>query len=574
MIRFKQVTFRNFLSFGERNTTIQLDKAKTTLISGDSGSGKSSMIVEAITFNLYGKSFRKIKKGDLVNTVNAKDLYTETEFEIGSSVYKIVRGIKPEIFEIFQDGVLVNQNPNIRDYQKYLEDNILRMSYKTWVSIVVLGFANHTPFMLLSSGERRQMVDEVLGVEAFQKMFDVARTKASETKNEINSIVNQIESIKESIKLQKKNFKAIQEQEQEKEKNLEEEINKLSGSVVSLTHENNSIDNQLDPMLTKIKERVVLSGKYSELTQLLSKLKYRKNQLAQTIQFFDENVSCPTCKQVIDEAYRDSIKEKENVSYLELVSGIKHLEERSADIKRIIDDLDSISNEIASLEVRKAVNLKSITHIQEEISKKQKELSKETHSDNSLAKQIAATIVDLSNKFQELNDTKAKLADELRHIIFCQGLLKEDGIKGKIINMYLPVLTKLVNDFLEAMGFHMRIQIDDNFNETIYARYRDKLSYTQLSQGEQSRVNLALILAWRSLASMRNSVEVSILILDELLDSAISAADAEVVMELVREINKDQNIFIISHQPEAVKAYADDSIYVSKKGNFSQIDIQ
>lgn len=559
-------------SFGERNTTIKLDQHKTTLISGDSGSGKSSMIVEPITFNLFGKAFRKIKKGDLINTVNQKDLYTEVEFEIGASTYKIIRGLKPDIFEIYQDGLLINQNPNIRDYQKYLEDNILRMSYKTWTSIVILGFANHTPFMLLSSGERRQMVDEVLGVEAFQKMYDVARMKASETKSEITAITNQIESIKDSILLQKKNFKAVQEQEKATEKKLEEEINHLNAEVESAVAVVDKIDVELNPLLEKISGKESTSKKRSELSQLLSKLRYRKNQLSTSLEFFEEHSSCPTCKQEIDVDFKESVLKKESSTLAELESGIKALEDKAREVESIVSEMENISIAISKLETKKAVSLKSISHIQESISKKQAELTKSVKCDNGLAKQIANTIVELSGKQQELNDLKAKLADELKHIVFCQGLLKEDGIKGKIINMYLPVLTKLVNDFLEAMQFSMRISFDEGFNETIYARYRDKLSYTQLSQGEQSRVNIAIVLAWRSLASMRNSVEVSLLVLDEILDSAISASDAEVVMELVREINKHQNIYLISHQPDSVRSFADHSIYVSKKGNFSIID--
>ena len=572
MINFKSVTFKNLLSFGDREITIKLNEHKTTLISGDSGSGKSSMIVEAITFALFGKSFRKIKKGDLINTVNGKDLLVNVIFCIGESEYNIVRGMKPEIFEIFKDGVLVNQNPNVRDYQKYLEENILRMSYKTWTSIVVLGFANHTPFMLLSAHERRQMVDEVLGVEAFQKMYEVAKSKASETKSLIATLTNQAESLRDSITLQKKNFKAIQEQESAKERNIESEIEVISKQISELVEANNSIDGSLDPLLEKTSDLQTLTNKKNEFVQLLSKLRYRRNQLSTMLEFFNENSVCPTCKQEINDDYKETIEKKESSTLHELENGIKALEEKASSIDKEIGSIEKIMDQISKLEMKKALNLKDITNLQQSITSKQNELSKTVHNENSLAKQIAANIVELSNKVQQINEEKSKLTDQLRHIVFCQGLLKEDGIKGKIIDMYLPVLTKLVNDFLEAMGFHMRLVFDSGFNETIYARYRDKLSFTQLSQGEQSRITLSIILAWRSLAQMRNSVEVSILILDELLDSAISAADAEVVMELVREINKNQNIFIISHQPEAVKAFADASIHVHKKGNFSQLE--
>lgn len=569
MIVFHYSKFRNFLSFGQRDVVIDLQESKTTLISGDSGAGKSSLIVEAITFCLFGKSFRKIKKGDLINSVNGKDCYTEVEFSIGSDVFKIVRGMKPEIFEIYQNGDLVNQNPNVRDYQKYLEENILRMSYKTWTSIVVLGFANHTPFMLLSSGERRQMVDEVLGIEAFQKMFDVAKSKVSELKTEISALGNQVDSIKESIALQKKNFRAIQSQEKEAEESLQKEIEGLLDSISSLESENLKIAEQIEPLFGSSSKKEAIVKKQNEMTKMLSKLKYRRNQLAQTIDFLETNIVCPSCKQNIEEDHKNKIKKEEESKLQELDSGIGLLDQRAEEFESSVRELDQEIQKITKLETSRTVNLRSIKHYQDQVTKKQEELGKIVRSDTTLTKTIAATIVDLAKKQDDLNNKKIELSDHLRHVVFCQSLLKEDGIKGKIINMYLPVLTKLVNDFLEAMNFSMRIVFDDGFNETIYARFRDKLSFTQLSQGEQSRVNLAIILAWRSLASMRNSVEVSILILDELLDSAISAADAEVVMELVREINKQQNIFIISHRPEQVAMYADSTIYVEKKGNFS-----
>lgn len=571
MLTFRKTTFRNFFSFGNRDVVVELDKFRTTLLSGDSGSGKSSLIVEPLTFGLFGQPFRKIKKGDVVNTVNGKDCYVEVEFEIGNDTYKVIRGLKPAIFEIYKNGTMVNQNPTVRDYQKYLEEHILKMSYKVWCSIVVLGFANHTPFMLLSASERRQVVDEVLGIEVFQRMYVASGETVRELKTDIQNIGTAIDGLKDTISVQKKNFAEIQKQEKEKEDDIKHEIEKLNDLIAQLNSKNEQSEADIAEMRSQVQLLDSMKKKHEEIKRVLTNLKFKRTQLDQAVSFFESNNHCPTCQQEITDEYKNSMTETNKKKVVEVSDGVEALTNKAELLFADIEKLVAVNGKISKVETDIAVNNKSINLYLKTITQKNEELSKLVSMDGSIAKSIAKSIVEMSNKIQEQNDKKTQLNDEMRHVTMVQGLLKEDGIKGKLVAMYLPLLTKLVNDYLEEMSFQMRIDFDDNFNETIYARFRDRLTFQQLSQGEQSRVNLAIILAWRSLAEMRNSVKSSVLILDELLDAAISASDTEVLMNLIMKINGDQNIFIISHQKESVVAYCDNVISVEKVGNFSQI---
>lgn len=571
MIVFERVKLKNFFSFGEQVVEVPLTKHKFTLIHGDSGSGKSTIVVEAITYALFGKPFRQIKKNEVINTVNGRDCLLDVEFKIGKSQFRVVRGVKPDIFEIYKNGKMVNQNPTVRDYQKYLEDSILKMSYKTWTQIVALGFANHTPFMLLSAGARRQMVDEVLGIEIFQRMYLLAKDRINEKKQELTNIEHSIVSTKQTIEVQKKNLKQIQAQEKEKEEELQVEVDKLNERIDELQSKITGMDVAAAELIKTLEAGKKHKKKLADIKELLTKLKVSRTQVQGKIAFIEENVACPTCRQSISEEYRSSFKEEEEKRDVELRDSIEALTEKLHEYQDLVMGLEVAVDSLSEIETKKAIDQKSIDHYQEEIQKKQKEIQRLSTSDNNLVREIASSIVDLSEKNQAAVTLKGEITEEIRHLVACGTMLKEDGIKGKIIQLYLPVLTKLVNEFLEEMNFMMRVQFDEDFNETIYARFRDKLSFSQLSQGEQSRINIAIILAWRQLAELRNSVKTNVLICDELLDTAISAADVEAVMHMIQRMAKDQNCFIISHKPDSIAAYCDNVIRVEKRGNFSKI---
>lgn len=571
MIIFERVKLKNFFSFGEQVIDVPLTKHRFTLIHGDSGSGKSTIVVEAITYALFGKPFRRIKKNEVINTVNGRDCLLDVEFKIGKTLYRVVRGVKPDIFEIYKNGKMVNQNPTVRDYQKYLEDNILQMSYKTWTQIVALGFANHTPFMLLNSNERRQMVDEVLGIEIFQRMYVLAKDMVSEKKQQLVSIENQIISTKQTIEVQKKNLKQIQAQEKEKEEEIQAEVDKLNERVDEIQKQIKEFDVVAEDLIQTVNQGKPNKKKLSDIKELLTKLNLSQSQVQSKISFIEDNVACPTCRQSITEEYRKNFKLEEENRNKELADSITVLTEKLHEYQDIVNGVEVAIDKLSEIETKKAINQKSIDHYQEEIQKKQKEIQKLSTSDNNLVRDIATSIITLSEQNQEAIVAKSEITDAVRHLVACGTMLKEDGIKGKIIQLYLPVLIKLVNEFLEEMNFMMRVDFSENFEETIYARFRDKLSFSQLSQGEQSRINIAIILAWRQLAELRNSVKTNILICDELLDSAISATDVEAVMHMIQRMSKDQNVYIISHRPDSIAAYCDNVIKVEKRGNFSKI---
>lgn len=571
MIVFERVKLKNFFSFGEQTIEVPLAKNKFTLIYGDSGSGKSTIVVEAITYALFGKPFRQIKKNEVINTVNGRECLLDVEFKTGKTNYRVVRGIKPDIFEIYKNGKMINQNPTVRDYQKYLEDNILKMSYKTWTQIVALGFANHTPFMLLSAGARRQMVDEVLGIEIFQRMYLIAKDRISQKRQELSELEHKISATKQTIEVQKKNLKQIQAQEKEKEEELQAEVDALNNKIDELQLEIKTLDVTAVELFSVINNGKADKKKLADIKELITKLRSSRTQVQGKISFIEENVACPTCRQSISAEYRDEFKVEEENRKSELDSSINTLTDKLHEYQDIVNGIEVAVDKLSDVETKKAIKQKSIDHYQEEIQKKQKEIQRLSTSDNNLVREIASSIVLLSEQTQQATTTKSEITEDIRHLVACGTMLKEDGIKGKIIQLYLPVLTKMVNEFLEEMNFMMRVQFDEEFNETIYARFRDKLTFSQLSQGEQSRINIAIILAWRQLAELRNSVKTNILICDELLDSAISATDVEAVMHMIQRMAKDQNVYIISHRPDSIAAYCDNVIKVEKRGNFSKI---
>ena len=569
MIEFQEVSFRNFFSYGNRDVTIDLKEAKTTLLTGVSGSGKSSLIIESITFNLFGKPFRSIKKTSVVNTVNNKDCLTTTVFKVGDDTYKVVRGLKPNVFEIHKNGFMINQNPNARDYQAYLEENILKISYKVWCQIVVLGYANNTPFMLLSAGDRRTMVDELLGVEIFQKMQGYAKEDISATKTAIKDIESNISSIGERIALQKANLKKIQEQELEKSDQIKEEIAELKKRVDAKVAEVQSSEDALNAIVPV--DLDAISKKLRELDGMYSKGQAIRESIQKTLDYLTKNSVCTSCKQEIGTDHRDKIQEAESVRLLQLDAGLEQLTEKIKSAETGIRDAKAVQAEIAKLTSAISATNREIRLLMESMSKKESELSGLVGTDTALVREIASSIVELADDRKRLDDLRITETSSLKHMVLCQNLLKDDGIKSKIVSIYIPLLNKMVNEFLDEMDFAMKIEFDENFDEKIYARFKDELTYNQLSQGEQARLNLAIILAWRSIAESRNSCKVSVLMVDEILDNTLSAADTDTVMGLLQSLNKDQNIFIVTHHPDRLAPYCSKVLRFEKKGNFSYI---
>lgn len=569
MIEFQKIHFQNFFSFGNTPVEIDFQKNRRTLITGTSGSGKSALIVEAITYALYNRSFRKMNKGDLINTVNASGTLVELYFNIGTKQYRIIRGQKPNIFEIYENDMLVNQNPNVRDYQKYIESNILGMSYKTWTSLCVLGYANLTPFMTLSANDRRTMVDELLGIEIFQRMNQRAMEILNEARNENSMIERDIEANKRTISVQKKTFSDIKNQEKDKKERIEKEIAKVQAEIDGIDTKLEELNGILKDYKDNIPEFNIdeLKSKSGELNEYRLRIDQKQKLKKQYLKLISTNSVCPTCKQSIGEEFSKDIIEKTTTELEDCSNAIEKIKESIKKVDWYITSYNNWNKNITDVQDEMIDLGRKQKYLKDSIIDKQKIISE---NDNQQSIQnIAKVIVELSERNDELRKKKEELDKRIDILSQCRLLLRDDGIKARIIKLYLPTLNGLINEYLEKMDFTMRVELDENFNEKIFSRFKDEMSFTQLSEGEKARVNLAMILSWRRLAELRNSVKLNILVLDEVLDSTLSAAD---VMNVINFFNDtEQNIFIISHKPEIVESYVDDVIFVEKKGNFSRI---
>lgn len=571
MIEFKSVQFKNFVGFGNVENKIELNTNKKTLIVGNSGAGKSAMIIESITFALFGKPFRKIKKNELVNKVNNKECLVTLELEVNNVPYTIIRGQKPDRFEIYQDGMFINQDPSTRDYQSYLETHILKLNYKTFCQVCALGYANFTPFMSLSTGDRRTMVDEILGTQVFIKMFQKTRDKISEIKNELLLIDNNISNAKSNIELQKSNLTKLKASEKAKELSLLAEI-KEHESIIERLQE--AIDD-LQEEVVSLQEELVgfdkLKFREKEIGKMIAKFELTKSEREKVKQFFTDNDICPTCQQEIKEEHKHPVIEKLSSDVDDLVENLNKIHVLQQECSDSVQSLTKISNRINDLEMQIFKNNASVQSANKVISAKNKEIGQLTETDGTLNGDILKTIDTLQESVQKLFETKLDLQEQGKYLSVAQTLFKDDGIRAKIIKEYIPVLNDLINQYLDTMNFQMKVELDEQFNERILSRFRDEMSYSMLSQGEQSRVSLAMTLAWRKLAEMRNSVRINILLLDEVLDATISAADLESIIGLLMEISKDTTLFVISHKPQELINYVDETIMVEKVGNFSQI---
>lgn len=566
MIVFKTLKFKNLLSFGNTPTVIDLNRSPSTLIVGQSGHGKST-IIEALCFSLFGKPFRKITKKNLVNTINNKDCVTEVEFSIEDVTYKVVRGIKPDIFEIQVNGELLNQDPTVRDYQEYLEKNILKMSYKTFTQIVVLGYANYTPFMMLNASERRSMVDELLDTNIFSKMMEVLKIRMSTIKTELSVISSNIDAYTSSLEILKSNLSKIKESEDDKRSQIEKEIEELKINVSKLTDRAKEKRSEIEHLHNSLISDDVES-KLNTFRNLLSKIEHNKETVEKGIQFFTENSQCPTCNQDITNEHREDAILQRKYKLDELELGISKLTKNINDAVDTVNQNKQTLKTINNIERELVVLNSNISNYQTVIQQRLNELSKKP---NNVIEDTSLKINELESYIRIGNEKKAEFSEQRLYLEVAQTLLKDDGIKSLIIKEYIPIINQLVNMYLDSMNFHMRFVLDENFEEQILSRFRDELKFQSLSQGEQSRLSLAIMLAWRKLAELRNSVNVNILWLDETLDATINAADLESVVGLLNEVSKDNNIFVISHKPDQLADKIYSVIEIEKQGNFSRI---
>ena len=567
MINFKTVRYKNFLSTGNIFTQIPIDKNPTTLIVGENGAGKSTFL-DAITFSLFGKPFRNINKPQLVNSINEKDCVVEIEFVVGKKNYKIIRGIKPNIFEIHCDGELLNQDAKAKDYQDMLEKLILKMNYKSFTQIVILGSTNFTPFMQLSAGERRAVIEDLLDIQIFSAMNQIVKSKVHDLKDEGAKLKIQIDTTREKIELHKRHLDELKKNNKEIIDAKKLEITQNKEQISTILFDVAVLEDKIETLLTDITDDEASTKKLSKFTQLEAKIENNIGKLEKDIEFYSVNSTCPTCDQSINN--KDEKVTACNHKIGELNEGLSKLKkesdvvtERIKAIKGIQKEIQKLQQELTSKNTSSFQTTKYIRKLENEISALQ---TKPAMSDD-----FKAQSKQLLNDLQKYNDARKSVAEQSQHYDIVSQLLKDGGIKSKIIKQYVPVINKLVNKYLAAMDFFVNFTIDEEFKESIKSRHRDDFSYENFSEGEKKRIDLALLFTWRAVAKLKNSVNTNLLIFDEVFDGSLDVNGTEEFMKLINMLNENTNIFVITHKTDQMVDKFKHTIRFNKVKNFSQM---
>ena len=564
MIRFKTLTFSNFLSTGDQPTTIHLDSHKTTLVVGTNGAGKSTML-DALSFALFGKPHRNINKPQLINSINGKKCLVEVTFSIGTSEYRVVRGIKPTKFEIWKDGEMLNQESHARDYQKVLETNILKLNHKSFHQIVVLGSSNFIPFMQLPAHHRREVIEDLLDIGIFTKMNTVLKDKLLTIKNEINYVKTQIGIAEEKIGLQKNHINKIKSIDDTQKNEIQTEIEELNEQNKQLREINEDLTEQLSTDVTQDDVQSI-RAKQSELSKFEGKLEQKVSRYKGERQFFTDNQSCPTCGQDISKELKDETTQKIHEKLFELEEGNtvlqKEMNKTNAEFERVQSELVRVRNIAQDI----STNTGTINQNQSRITGLNIKLTQENDTTEDEAK--------LNELYEALNENTNKSAEYSEGLSYCntlESLLKDGGIKAKVIKQYLPVMNKLINQYLQVLDFFVLFNIDENFNETIRSRHRDDFSYSSFSEGEKSRIDLALMFTWRQIARMKNSTSTNLLMLDETFDSSLDGDGVENLLKILGTLDADSNTFIISHKTDVLDGKFANKLTFEKVNNFSKM---
>ena len=568
MIIFKKIRWKNFLSTGNVFSEVDLQSAKTNLIVGNNGAGKST-ILDALTFSLFGKPFRKINKPLLVNSINEKDCLAEIEFTIGKSEYKVIRGIKPNKFEIYCNGQLWNQEASAVDQQKNFEANVLKMNYKSFTQIVVLGSSTFVPFMRLPLAQRREIIEDILDIQVFSTMNVLLKDKVRENNEQIKSLDYQLHLLGEKIDLQKKYMLEL-------EKKTKEEITRKQNKIAELMTEENDQHNEVARLSSEVeihsKEMEDLSASKTKLKKLntfLFKIQSKLNSCQKEHQFFTENHVCPTCTQDLSDDFRmNKIAEGEGelnnlqTGIEDLMNAIANEEERENEFTRLSQVVLSLNSSITQANYQITSLRKTIGDIETEI--------KELEGTNPDKKAEFVKLEGLVTEKKDCAKTFAEYKQERDTLLAASQLLKDNGIKTRIIKTYLPAMNQLINQYLQRMDFYVNFTLDENFEEIIKSRYRDVFSYDSFSEGEKARIDIALLLTWRSIAKLKNSVDTNLLILDEIFDSSLDQQGGMDLSWILRNFDENINVYVISHR-ENLDGKFDRTLTAVKEKNFSVI---
>ena len=568
MILFKKIRFKNFLSTGNQFTEFNLTENTTTLIIGTNGAGKST-VLDALTFALFGKPFRKINKPQLPNTVNEKDCVAEVEFSIGSIDWKVIRGIKPNKFEIYRNDKLLDQNASAVDQQKWLEQVVLKMNYKSFTQIVILGSSSFIPFMQLTAANRRDVIEDLLDIKIFSTMNTIIKEKLRQVKDEVRTLELSKESVTEKMTMQEE---FIEELENRGKSNIDSnmsKIDKLLNEENEYVLDNESLSSKMETVQGQMQEVTGAAEKLAKLNNLRGKISQKVTTITKEHKFFNENTVCPTCTQSIEEEFRlNRITDAQNKAkelkkgYQDLEETIQFEQERERQFIALSQEITNLTHGISQNNTRISLNQRQIRDLEHEI----QTITENLANRNSEHEKLAAFKKKLNTTETELESKK----DSYRYYDFSYGLLKDGGVKSQIIKKYLPLINQQVNRFLQMMDFYINFNLDEEFNETVQSPIHEDFSYASFSEGEKMRIDLALLFTWREVAKYKNSVNTNLLIMDEVFDSSLDGFGTDDFLKIIRFVIKDANIFVISHK-DGLQDKFDNVIRFEKVKGFSRM---
>ena len=567
MITFKYVRWKNFLSTGNTFTEIQLDRSPTTLIIGENGAGKST-ILDALCFGLFNKPFRNISKKQLINSVNGGSSMVEVEFNISGKDVKVVRGIKPNKFEVYVNGTMINQDANARDYQKYLEQQIMGLNYRSFTQVVILGSSTFVPFMQLQTKARREVVEDILDIKIFSLMNFLLKGRTKQMNEDIRNVENQLELTREKIKLQ--------------EKFIEEVINNKSGIIAESKQKVGDNKFTIDAKKEEIKtfeeekhnlhvdaeEKTKIEQKLVKLQKAEAALSNNKGNHEKQIEFFQNNDECPTCQQSITDATKQTQIATRTEKLREISDAIGDIERMEGDERGRLNAILSDLERIRQKDVEIAKLRSSIKQLEEFNAKLESDIQR--YEQGQVSDEDRDKLSELKGQLKLIEENKSKLNEDKFYVDVAKELLQDSGIKTKIVKQYLPIMNKLVNTYLSSMDFFVQFNLDENFNETIKSRFRDEFSYASFSEGEKMRIDLALLFTWRAIAKMKNSTNTNLLILDEIFDSSLDGTGTDDFLKILNTFH-DQNVFVISHKQDMLFDKFRSVLKFEKVKNFSRI---
>ena len=567
MIKFKTVRWKNFLSTGNTFTEIELTRNPSTLIIGENGSGKST-ILDALCFGLFGKPFRTINKPQLINSINGSGLLVEVEFTVGSRNYKVVRGIKPNVFEIYNNNKPLNQEANVRDYQKILEQQILKLNYQSFTQVVILGSSTFIPFMQLKARHRREVVEEILDIQIFSLMNMLLKIKLKDLQEELVSTDNRYELITEKISLQENYIDDLKKNKDKLINTKKESIENNTTVIQSRTNEREELENANVTFLEQIKDQQQVEQKETKLKDFRATLAEKHKSHSSMLDFFDNNADCPTCQQHIDEMFKEEMTSQQKQEVKKYQIGMDKMKSELTSTKQRLEEIKEVADKIRDNQLSIAQLNTSIIELEKFNTKLETEI--ESFNGGGISKSDTDKLKNLKDEHKKIDGERQSAKEERNYVEAAKIMLQDTGIKTKIIKQYLPIMNKLINKYLTSMEFYINFTLNENFEETIKSRYRDEFTYASFSEGEKMRIDLALLFTWRAIAKMKNSTNTNLLVLDEIFDSSLDNTGTDEFLKILNTL-AGENVFVISHKQDVLVDKFRSTIKFEKVRNFSHV---